>query len=72
MVYFSHRPRDASEILTTELEQGTKTSTSLNSSVNSDDDMFSGFSISQPTRKVNTTTQAGQEQKFKTNNDVLK
>uniref|UniRef100_A0A034VDI5 SCY1-like protein 2 n=1 Tax=Bactrocera dorsalis TaxID=27457 RepID=A0A034VDI5_BACDO len=66
-----NKPREASEILTTELEQGTKTNTSLNSSVNSDDDMFSGFSITQPTKKINTT-QAGQQQKFKTNNDVLK
>lgn len=70
--YFFHRPRDASEILTNELEQSTKTNTSLNSSINSDDDMFSGFSISQSTKKITTTTHAGQQQKFKTYNDVLK
>uniref|UniRef100_A0A0K8UJQ0 SCY1-like protein 2 n=1 Tax=Bactrocera latifrons TaxID=174628 RepID=A0A0K8UJQ0_BACLA len=66
-----NKPRDASEILATELEQGTKINTSLNSAVNSDDDMFSGYSITQPTKKI-STTQAGQQQKFKTNNDVLK
>ncbi|CAD6995737.1 unnamed protein product [Ceratitis capitata] len=66
-----NKPRDAAEILTTELEQkDSKTNTSLNS--NSDDDMFSGFSISQSTKKLSSTTPPSQQQKHKTINDSLK
>ncbi|XP_067615158.1 SCY1-like protein 2 [Eurosta solidaginis] len=70
-----NKPRDASEILTTELEKCTSylsQNKQANVSVNSDDDMFSGFSVSQPSKHLSATTQANQQQKYKANNDVLK
>ncbi|XP_017482610.1 PREDICTED: SCY1-like protein 2 [Rhagoletis zephyria] len=74
-----NKPRDASEILATELEKGTgslsqgaKANTSLTNSVNSDDDMFSGFSISPPTKQSSAPSQGIQQLKLKSNNDALK
>ncbi|XP_054739148.1 SCY1-like protein 2 [Anastrepha obliqua] len=74
-----NKPRDASEILANELEkgsgalsQGSKANINLSNSANSDDDMFSGFSISQPTKHLNAAMQTSQPQKLKPNNDALK
>lgn len=50
--FFSFRPKDASEILASELEK----SSMKGSSASNNDDMFSGFSLSQSTNNKSQTT----------------